>query len=170
MKNKKKNIIIISCVVLITIFVLSLLLINNEGNKHAEDKLLLECSSTVTLNDSLKNNQEIKLYKNEENLKLFQISSFNLSNDLSEEQSELLFTMTEQNLKNRINNEFGNSSNYIDFKSKRENKELYFEIIYIINQTNYDEMKRIFDLDLYNSEKEVIIHYFEKEGFSCIKY
>ena len=170
MKNNKKKVFYV-ILILVAVVTIILIFINQTlNNKNHEDELLLECSNTVTLDDSVRNSQKIELYKNEDALKLFQISSFDLSNDLSEKQSELLFTMVEQNLKNRINNEFGNFDNYVDFTSKKEEKKLYFKIIYTINQTNYDKMKRIFDLDLYNSEKEEIIRYFEEEGFNCVKY
>ena len=112
----------------------------------------------------------MKLYKKGNDLKLVQSISIHYSNSQSEEQLELAFVMTEQNMKIRINNKFGENSKDVEFVSKRENEVFYFDIIYKINENNSEDIGALFEFDLYNSDIEKIMKYFEEDGFICKKY
>lgn len=166
MKKNKNSKWIFLGVILIFFAIVFIYAMRNSSETN-EEELLFECSKNISLEDKIENKQKMKLYKNGDDLKLVQSSYMHYFNNPSEEQLELVSIMVEQNLKEKINNKFGEDSNDVEFVSKRDDKTLYFDIIYTINENNSKDIEILFEFDFYNSSSESIMNYFEGDGFVC---
>ena len=170
MKNNKNKIKWIILIGILAILAIVLIFININSTDTSQEELSFECDKSISLEDKVKNEQKMKLYKKDNDLKLVQSISMHYSNSQSDEQLALAFVMIEQNMKIRINNKFGEDSNDVEFVSKRENEVFYFDIIYKINERNSENIEALFEFDFYNNDIKKIIEYFEEDGFVCKKY
>ncbi len=166
MKNKKKYIILLVCII-ICVLLVSLFLINEEDVEFTEENLIFDCSKSTEANGVTMKIFK-KMYQNNKQIKLVDGLSTKFESEfLKGETLNDYYEYQEATIKDDLEKKFGANYEYVEFFSEINAPTANFNIEYIVTEENKDFMKEKLNTKIFDISTKEILNQLEGEGFRC---